>query len=83
MGVFNTIVQVVLCLFSVFLIAVILLQSGKKSGVSGAIAGGAEMIAGKQKARSWDAKLNKYTKIIAIAFMVLAVALVVINRFAA
>ena len=79
----NIIIDIVLCAFSIFLIAVILLQSGRKTGVSGAITGGAEMIVGKQKARSMDAKLNKLTKIVAVAFMIIAVALVIINRFVA
>ena len=60
---------------SVFLIAVILLQSGKRSGLSGAIAGAAETFLSKNKARSWDARLSKMTKWVAIAFVVLTLGL--------
>lgn len=83
MDVVSLIIKIVLCLFSLFLIIVVLLQSGNKSGISGAIGGGAEMLVGKTKARGMDAVLAKMTKIAAVGFMILAVALVVINRFAA
>ena len=83
MDVVSLIIKIVLCLFSLFLIIVVLLQSGNKSGISCAIGGGAEMLVGKTKARGMDAVLAKMTKIAAVGFMILAVALVVINRFAA
>ncbi|MCL2031551.1 MAG: preprotein translocase subunit SecG [Oscillospiraceae bacterium] len=60
---------------SVFLIAVILLQSGKRSGLSGAIAGAAETFLSKNKARSWDARLSKMTKWVAIGYVVLTLGL--------
>lgn len=82
MEVVSTIIMVVLCIFSVFLIAVVLLQSGKKVGL-GSIGGGAEMFVGKQKARGWDAKLSKLTKIVSVTFVILAIALVLIQKFAA
>ena len=56
---------------SVFLIAVVLLQSGKSAGLSGAIAGGADTFLAKNKAKSWDAKLAKMTKWVAIGFMII------------
>ena len=64
-----TIAQVV---FSLVLVAVVMLQSGKSAGLSGAIAGGADTFLSKNKAKSVDAKLAKMTKWVAIAFMVLA-----------
>ena len=64
-----TIIQVILCLV---MVAVVMLQSGKSAGLSGAIAGGAETFLSKNKAKSLDAKLSKMTKWVAIAFMVLA-----------
>ena len=63
-----TIVYAVACLF---LICVILLQSGKSAGLSGAIAGGADTFLSKNKAKSADARLAKATKWVAIAFMIL------------
>ena len=62
------IIDVLACLF---LIAVVLLQSGKSAGLSGAIAGVADTFLAKNKAKSWDAKLAKMTKWVAIGFMVL------------
>lgn len=44
--------KVVLLIFSVGLIAVVLLQKGKSAGLSGAISGGAEHLFGKTKS-SW------------------------------
>lgn len=81
MDVVSLIIKIILCIFSVFLVIVVLLQSGKSAGLSGAIGGGAEMLMGKNKARGMDALLAKLTKIAAIGFMILALGLVVIQRF--
>ena len=67
-----TIVQVV---FSLVLVAVVMLQSGKSAGLSGAIAGGADTFLSKNKAKTVDAKLAKWTKWVAIAFMLLTLSL--------
>jgi preprotein translocase subunit SecG len=66
------ILSIVLVLCDLALIAVVMLQSGKSAGLSGAIAGGADTFLSKNKAKSVDAKLAKMTKWVAIAFMVLA-----------
>lgn len=81
MEVLSLIIKIVLVAFSVFLIAVVLLQSGQRSGVPGAIGGGAEAMFGKKKARGLDAMLVKLTKISAIGFMVLAVLLAIIQKY--
>ncbi|MBA4603879.1 preprotein translocase subunit SecG [Thermoactinomyces mirandus] len=62
----------ILAIVSIGLIVVVLLQSGKSAGLSGAIAGGAEHLMGKAKARGLDALLNRLTTILATLFMVLA-----------
>ena len=67
-----TVLQVIL---SLALIAVVMLQSGKSAGLSGAIAGGADTFLSKNKAKSLDAKLAKMTKWVAIAFILLTLAL--------
>lgn len=54
---------------------VVLLQSGKSAGLSGAIAGGAETFLSKGKAQSMDAKLAKATKWFALAFVLLTLIL--------
>ena len=67
----KVILTVIQVLMAVFLTAVVLLQEGKTSGLSGAIAGGADTFLSKNKAKSWDAKLARWTKWVAIAFVVL------------
>ena len=69
------IVSVVYALAALFLIAVVLLQSGKSAGLSGAIAGGADTFLSKNKAKSAYARLAKATKWVAILFMVLTLVL--------
>lgn len=65
---------------SLVLIAVVLLQSGKAAGLSGSIAGGAETFFGKNKGRTIDAKLEKWTAFFAILFLVTSIALSLIIR---
>ena len=67
-----TIVQV-LC--GLILIAVVMLQSGKSAGLSGAIAGGVDTLLSKNKAKTWDSKLAKLTKWVALLFVVLTLVL--------
>ena len=66
-------------LFSVAIIAVVMLQSGKSAGLSGAIAGGADTFLSKNKAKSLDAKLAKWTKWVAIAWVLIRLALCLIQ----
>lgn len=72
-----TIVQLLACLF---LVLVVLFQSGKRSGLSGAIAGAADTFMVKNKAKTWDAKLAKATKWVAIVFVVLTIILNIIAK---
>ncbi len=55
--------------------AIVLMQSGKSAGLSGAISGGAETFMSKGKAKTLDAKLAKATKWFALAFVVLTLIL--------
>lgn len=66
------IVNVVLVVDAVVMIVLILLQSGKSAGLSGAISGGAEQLFGKQKARGADLILHRGTVITGVLFFVLA-----------
>lgn len=68
----NVLFSALLIISSIVLIASILLQSGKSAGLTGAIGGGAEQLWGKNKARDYDAKFDKITKLSAIVFMVSA-----------
>ena len=78
MGTLKLVLTVVDVIAAVFLTAVIMLQSGKSAGLSGAIAGGVDTFLSKNKAKSWDAKLAKMTKWVAIVFMVLTLVLCLI-----
>lgn len=71
----RTILTVIQVITAVAVIAVVMLQSGKNAGLSGAIAGAADSFLSKNKASSWDAKLARSTKWIAIGFMVLTLVL--------
>lgn len=66
---------------SLVLIISVLLQSGKSAGLSGSIGGGAEQLFGKQKGRSMDAMLEKMTAIAAVAFMLSAIILLVLQKY--
>ena len=71
-----TIVFAVLQLLSgLALTVIVLMQSGKSAGLSGAISGGAETFLSKGKAKTLDAKLAKATKWFALAFVVLTLVL--------
>lgn len=67
-----TVIQLIACLF---LILVVLLQSGKRSGLSGAIAGAADTFMTKAKATTLDAKLAKMTKWVGLGFALLTLSL--------
>ena len=71
-----TVLQV-LCGLAV--IAVVMLQSGKSAGLSGAIAGGADTFLSKNKAKSVDAKLAKMTKWVAILWILLTLSLSIVH----
>ena len=69
-----TVLLSLLVIDAIALIVVVLLQSGKSAGLSGAISGGAEQLFGKQKARGIDAVLHRITVVLAVLFFVLAIA---------
>ena len=69
---FVTILQLISALI---LIAVVLFQSGKSQGLSGAIGGIADSYLSKSKAKSVDAKLAKATKWVGAVFVVLTLVL--------
>ena len=67
-----TVLQVVICLA---LILIVLFQSGKRSGLSGAIAGAADTFLVKNKSRGVDAVLAKTTKWVGLAFVLVTLVL--------
>ena len=75
MQVLEIILTILEVLASIALIVVVLLQSGKEAGLSGAIAGNTDSYLGKNKKGSLDAILASSTKWIALAWIVLALSL--------
>ena len=64
------IVGIVHIILSVIIIALILLQSGKQAGLPGAVGGAADSFFGKNKGRTMDAMLGRFTKVCAVAFLI-------------
>ena len=75
MDILKLILTILQVLLGVFLVVVVLLQEGKTAGLSGAISGGADTFRSQNKSTSWDAKLARWTKWVAIAFVVLTLVL--------
>ncbi|QXE00867.1 preprotein translocase subunit SecG [Terribacillus aidingensis] len=67
----QTALVVLLIIDAIALVALVLLQSGKSAGLSGAISGGAEQLFGKQKARGLDLFLHRATIITGVILFVL------------
>ena len=60
---------------SVALIIIVLLQSGKEAGLSGALAGNSDTYMSKGKGKSMDQALASATKWVALAWIVLTLLL--------
>ncbi len=80
MSVWEIVIGIILIVFSLLIIAVVLLQEGRQANL-GAISGAADSFMEKGKARTLDAILAKWTKVIAITFFVLVFAGMMITRF--
>lgn len=80
MNVLEIIFGIVLLLFSVAIILVVLLQEGNEKNM-GVITGGADTFLSKNKARSVDAFLARWTKVIAIGFFVFVIVVNVVMYF--
>ena len=75
MEVVKIILTVLEVLASIALVAIVLMQSGKEAGLSGAVAGNSESFMSKGKGGSLDKKLASYTKWIALVWIVLTLVL--------
>lgn len=73
MSALEIVLGILMLIVSLIIIAVVLLQEGRRAGINGAISGGADTFLSKNKARTFDAFLGRWTKYIAIAFFVLAI----------
>ena len=75
MGVLETILIVLEAICSIALIGVVLLQSGKEAGLSGALSGSSDSYLSKNKKGNLDAMLASSTKWIALAWVLLTLSL--------
>lgn len=73
MNAWQIVVGILMIVVSIIIIAVVLLQQGRRTGI-GAISGGADTFFSKNKARDIDAMVAKITKYVAIAFFLVAIA---------
>jgi preprotein translocase subunit SecG len=67
------IIGIIMILVSLAIIIAVLFQQGRRAGINGAISGAADTFLSKNKARTVDAILARWTKYIAILFFVLAI----------
>lgn len=75
MSALTTVFTILQVLSGLAVTVIVLMQSGKSAGMSGAIAGGADTFLSKGKAKTLDAKLAKMTKWFALAFVFLTLIL--------
>ena len=75
MGIGKIILIVLEALCSVALIGVVLLQSGKEAGLSGALSGSSDSYLSKNKKGNLDAMLASSTKWVALAWILLTLSL--------
>ena len=80
MGPIEIILGIILMLFAIAIIIVVLLQEGSQKNL-GVVTGGADTFLSKNKARSVDAFLSRWTKVIAVGFFVLVIVTNVIMYF--
>jgi preprotein translocase subunit SecG len=80
MGTLQLILCIVLLVLAVFLVVVVLLQSGKTDKLSGTITGASsDSFYGKAKGRTADAILSKLTAVAAVLFALIVVAVYIVQ----
>lgn len=75
MEILKTIVTIIYVIICIALVVVVLMQEGKSAGLSGSINGVADTYWGKNRGRSMEGALEKFTKGLAVGFIVLSVVL--------
>lgn len=81
MSALEIILGVLLILSSIIIIVVVLMQQSREAGLSGAISGAADTFFGKNKGRTIEAKLEKFTKYFGIFFFLLVLVATVVLLF--
>ena len=80
MSVWVIVLGILLAIVSIAIIVVIILQEGNQQGL-GVVTGAADSYFSKNKARSIDAFLSRWTKLFAAIFVVFVIALNVLAYF--
>lgn len=80
MTIWEIIIGIVLIILSIIIIGVVLLQEGRQANL-GSISGAADAFMEKGRARTLDAILGRWTKVIMIAFFVLVLAGMLITKY--
>lgn len=75
MNVLETVLVILETVASIALIAVVLLQSGKEAGLSGALSGSSDTYLSKNGKGGMDRMLASFTKWVAIAWILLTLVL--------
>lgn len=75
MEIFKTVVTVLEMIASIALIVIVLLQSGKESGLSSTITGNTDTYLGRNKKAGLDRKLATITKWVALVWILLTLSL--------
>lgn len=80
MGIWGIVLGILLGIVSIAIIVVIILQEGNQQGL-GVVTGAADSYFSKNKARSIDAFLSRWTKLFAAIFVIFVIALNVLAYF--
>ena len=79
MDALNMVITILQLLGGLAIIVIVLFQSGKSAGLSGAIGGVADSFLAKNKAKTLDAKLARATKWVGAVFLVLTFILLILQ----
>ena len=80
MNAWGIVLGILLAIVSIAIIVVIILQVGNQQGI-GVVTGAADSYFSKNKARSIDAFLSRWTKVFAAVFVLFVIALNVLSYF--
>ena len=71
----KTVLDIIFVIICIALTIIVLMQEGKSAGLTGSISGMADTYWGKNKGRSMEGNLVKWTKILTVVFFLLAIVL--------
>ena len=83
MNTLTLVITILQLLCGLAVILVVLLQSGKRAGLSGSIGGVADSFLARNKAKTMDGKLARATKWIGAVFLILTLILLILQGRAA